>query len=414
MSEKRVLVIGAGITGVSIAEWLRRTGWTVSLVDPVLPGSAEQTSYGNAGLLSRNSIMPAATPTLVKKGLSMALDSGSPLFLRWSYLPRLLPWLIPFLSNANEDRIRVIAEGLAPLVFDTAEQHQSLAKDTVAEKYISHGEYIKLFPNRAGHDADVFSAEMRKQYGHVFEELTREDIVSRDPNVGPAYTFATVFKDYCWIASPGGYVAALFEHFREHGGQFEQRRVVSVAAGDRPSVSLEGGDVLHADKIILSTGAWSGKLVRTSGIRVKLEAERGYHISIRDPAFTAPQPYMISDAKFIMTPMNGALRAAGMVEFAGLDAPATEAPIALLKKGVRKVYPGLPLDIVEPWMGRRPTTPDSLPVIGESRSTPNVVHAYGGQHIGLTIGPKVGRLISSLLAGKQPNMDMAPYLPDRF
>ena len=132
------------------------------------------------------------------------------------------------------------------------------------------------------------------------------------------------------------------------------------------------------------------------------------------PSNTAPQPYMVTDGKFVVTPMDGFLRAAGVVEFAGVDAPASTKPVRLIERGMKKLYPGLKFERAETWMGRRPTTPDSLPVIGENPRAPNVLHAYGGQHIGLTIGPKLGRIIADMVADRRPNIDLAPYRPDRF
>ena len=147
---------------------------------------------------------------------------------------------------------------------------------------------------------------------------------------------------------------------------------------------------------------------------MRLEAERGYHIAMAGPSFTAPHPYMVTDAKFVLTPMQDALRAAGVVEFGGLDGPENPAPTRMIEKAVKRVYPGLSYDSLTTWMGRRPTTPDSLPVIGESPKAPNVFHAYGGQHVGLTIGPKIGRLIADLAGGRSPNIDLSAYDPDRF
>jgi len=165
---------------------------------------------------------------------------------------------------------------------------------------------------------------------------------------------------------------------------------------------------------LLCAGAWSGKLARKLDVSVKLEAERGYHVSMYNPNFTTPNPYMITDSKFVVTPMDGMLRAAGIVEFGGLNAPASKAPIALMKKQLKKVYPKLEFDYEEFWMGRRPTTPDSLPILGEASNAPNILHAYGGQHVGLTIGPKIARIAADLASDRLPNIDLKPYKVDRF
>lgn len=414
MGNLSILIVGAGITGVSAAEWLRRDGHDVTLIDPVYPGDSAQTSYGNAGLLARTSVVPVATPALVRKAPKMVFDPASPLFLRWSYLPRLLPWLIPFLRNSNARRIREIAGNLTELAFDTTEQHMALSRGTGADAHITMGEFVNLYRSRADHDADTLSIDIRREHGLEPEFLSRAELTERDPHLGPDYTFGTMVRNYGWLTSPGAYVKALFAHFCREGGQFRQSRVVDIKPGETPVVTLEGGDALTGDRIVLSAGAWSAKLARAMGAPVLLEAERGYHVSMYGANHAPPNPYMVTDGKFVVTPMDGFLRAAGVAEFAGVDAPASDAPNRLIEKGVKKLYPNLTFERAEKWMGRRPTTPDSMPVIGESPKAPNVLHAYGGQHIGLTIGPKLGRIVSDMVSNRRANTDLAPYRPDRF
>ncbi|WP_321337283.1 FAD-binding oxidoreductase [Breoghania sp.] len=409
-----IIIVGAGITGVATAEWLRRDGWKTTLIDPVEPGSPDQTSYGNAGMLARASFMPVASASLVRKAPAMILDPGSPLYMRWSYLPRLLPWLIPFFRNLARDRWVPITEGLAQVTYDCNDQHMALARGTGAERHIQRGECVTLYRREQEYLSDRLSIETRRKFGIEPRSIDRNELRERDPNLGPAYSFATVLDDYNWLTSPGDYVAALFAHYRAQGGSFVKGKVVDLTPGATPSLTLDGGQSLSADKIALTAGVWSGPLAKKLGVKVRLTAERGYHLAIRNPAFTAPHPYMVTDAKIVVTPMENELRGAGMVEFAGIDDPARDEPVALLRKAFARLYPALDLVETQSWMGRRPTTPDSLPILGEASSAPNVLHAYGGQHVGLTIGPKLGRLVADLAAGRTPNMDLAPYAPDRF
>lgn len=414
MVGKAVVIVGAGITGVAAAEWLRRDGWSVTLVDPVMPGDPEQTSYGNAGLIARTSVVPVATPSLTRKAPAMLFDPNSPLFLRWSYLPRLMPWLLPFLRNTTRARMRKIASGLSDVTFDSNEQHRALYDGTAAEPFVAHGSYTILYWDKSAYDSDSLTLELRKQYDLVPEALSRADLVERDPNLSNQYQFGTLYEDFSWITSPGTYVAALFAHYKAKGGTFRQAKAVGISPGGTPAVTLEGGEVLTGAKVVLAAGAWSGRLGKSLGLPVKLEAERGYHVAMHDPSFTAPNPYMLTDAKCVVTPMQGVLRAAGIAEFGGLDAPASDKPPALIRKAVKRLYPSLEFSRSETWMGRRPTTPDSLPSIGESACAPNVIHAYGGQHIGLTIGPKLGRLTADLASGRRINLDLSQFRPDRF
>ena len=146
---KSIIVIGAGITGVSSAEWLRRDGWDVTIIDRIDPGHPDQTSFGNAGLIARGAIIPVSTPRLFFKAPAMLLNPNSPLYLRWSYLPRLAPWLVPFLRNGNERKVTEIAAALAALTNDSVDQHQALASGTSAAAFIHTGEYVNLYPQKS-------------------------------------------------------------------------------------------------------------------------------------------------------------------------------------------------------------------------------------------------------------------------
>ncbi|MFD3189141.1 NAD(P)/FAD-dependent oxidoreductase [Sedimentitalea sp. HM32M-2] len=414
MQDRSVIVIGAGITGVAAAEWLRRDGWTVTLVDPVLPGDPAQASFGNAGLLARSALVPVSMPGLPLQVPLMLLDPNAPLFLRWGYLPRLMPWLVPFLRNATTRQARHAARALAVLTSDAVDQHQALAAGTPAAAHIRTGDYVYLYPARADYEKDALANRLRADNGFVPDLLDRAELLARDSHLGPHYRFGARFDGYGWLSSPAAYLTALYGHFLGAGGGFRQDEAVTVTPGPRPRVTLASGDILTGTKIVLAAGVWSDRLVRTMAMRVRLESERGYHLSMYDTGLTAPNPYMLTDAKVVITPMQGFLRAAGIVEFGGVTAPPSAAPAALIRRQVKRLYPGLTYARADSWMGRRPTTPDSLPVLGESVRAPNVLHAYGGQHVGVTIAAKLGRTIADLAAGRRGNLDLSPYSVDRF
>jgi len=408
---KTVLVIGAGITGVSSAEWLRREGLDVTLIDRIRPGDPEQTSYGNGGVLARCAIVPVSTPGLLTKAPKMLLDPCSPLFMRWSYLPRLLPWLLPFLRNSSLARTRKIVAALDPLTSDSVDQHIALAKGTGAEQFIATGEYTYLYRNRKDFEGDAFGMGLRREHGYQIMERDRDALAAIDPALNPDYGFGAVFKDHGWITSPGKYMTALAESFQRSGGHFRQGEVVDIGDG---TATLAGGEILRADKLVLATGAWSKRLADKFGLKVPLETERGYHLMLHGTNHAPPHPYMVADAKFVATPMEDGFRCAGIVEFGGLDAPASKPPVDLLRNRIRQVYPALTWQSEDVWLGHRPSTIDSLPMLGPVPALPDIIFAFGSQHIGLTIGPRLGRMVRDMVMGRSTDIDMAPYAPGRF
>ena len=241
--------------------------------------------------------------------------------------------------------------------------------------------------------------------------MNRQDIIALDPNISNRYNVATVFDDQGWITNPGNYLRAIFEHYLSRGGKFVKSVVQEI---DNKEITLQNNKKLTADKIVLTTGAWANYLANKLGVNSKVESERGYHIFFKGANITPPFPLMIADGKFIATPMEGGLRCAGVVEFGGLNAAPSDAPFNLIRRKIKEVYPDLQFEKEQTWMGHRPSTPDSLPLIGAIEGYPDVICAFGAQHIGLTIGPKIGNLISDLIFHKRTNFDYSPFKVNRF
>ena len=413
-SALRIAVVGAGIVGVSSAEWLRRDGHAVTLFDRIDPGTPDQTSYGNAGLLARTAVIPVSVPGLLRHVPSMLLDRDGPLSLRWSYLPKLVPWLLPFLQNGKEARVREIAAALDTILGDSVDQHLALARGTAAADLIETGEYAYLYKDRAGFEKDAFGFAIRRELGAEWEEWDRAQILERDPHLSGEVGFAAALKDHGWIRDPGAYVVALLDAFRMGGGIFHKGEVDDIAPGEQGGTVTVGGETTHFDRIVIASGVWSRRMAERLGHTVPLEAERGYHLVLEQPSHKPPIPYMIADGKFAITPMDSGVRCAGTVEFGGVDAPPDYTRTQIFERRVRRLYPTLEWSGTQVWMGRRPSTPDSLPLIGESEKARNIWFAFGAQHVGLTSGPKTGRLIADMIGGRKPNVDMTPFTTGRF
>ncbi len=412
MSEKPVVIIGAGIVGISTAIWLRRAGKAVVVVDRGEVGMG--TSYGNGGVLASCGMVPVTSPGLALKGPKLVLDKEFPLFMRWSYLPKLAPWLIKYLRHANDADTKRIAKGLTEITGDSVAEHQLLMKGTVAEKWLAPGDYTFAYNDRTAFEADSYSFGLRAEAGFVPEIIEGNAVQEYEPLLGPATTFLAIMKDHGHIKDPRSYVVSLSEVLQAEGGEVRQAEVQDIELSEgKASAVLTNQGRIDCESVVLATGVWSKPLAKKLGLKVPLESERGYHVVFKNPSQNLRQALMIASGKFVATPMEAGLRCAGVVEFGGLKAGPSKAPFEYLHRKVKESFPDLEYEGTEEWQGHRPATTDSLPLIGEIGQT-RVFAGFGHHHIGLTGGPKTGRILARLIAGERHNIDISAFDPQRF
>lgn len=409
---RHVIVIGAGIVGISAAIWLQRAGATVTVIDRLTPGKG--TSHGNAGVLAASAVAPVTGPGLIHKAPMMLLNRDVPLYLRLAYLPRLLPWLMRYMGHANDTDTRRIAAGLGPIVADSVEQHKSLAAELGLADWVSDSDYVFAYRKRADFDAEAYTWALRAQSGFEPDLIEGAAVQEYEPALGDSITCLAVLKDHGFIRDPGGYVAALADGFVARGGTVMQAEVkdFEFTADKVTGVQTTQGTVA-CDDILLATGVWSKPMMAKLGLRIPLESERGYHVIFENATGGPSRPVMLASGKFVATPMAQGIRCAGILEFGGLNAGPSKAPLALLRRQAKAAFPNLDAASEIEWLGHRPAPTDSLPLIGQI-GTSRVYTAFGHHHIGLTGGPKTGRLIAGMIMDQPRNTDMAPYHPQRF
>ncbi|WP_278921259.1 MULTISPECIES: NAD(P)/FAD-dependent oxidoreductase [Pseudophaeobacter] len=412
MTTQHTIVVGAGIVGAATALWLKRAGHDVTLIDKGEPGMGA--SYGNACILASCAIVPVTTPGLLPKGPKYLLDPKFPLFLRWGYTPKLLPWLMKYLSYANDRDTRRIAKSLTHIVGDSVEQHQALTHGTPAAKWIRESEYNFAYQDRAAFEADSYVWDLRREAGFVPDLIEGPAVQEHEPALGPNTGLLAVNKNHGFILNPANYVKDLVKLLVEMGGKFVQAEVkdFDLSGGRIAAVETDQGR-FDCDQAVISAGIWSKPLMQKLGLSVPMETERGYHVVYESPSITPRAPLMVASGKFVATPMDQGLRCAGIVEFGGLDPTPSKAPLDLLRRTVAETFPQMRATGEQEWLGFRPAPSDSLPLIGEVGST-GVYTAFGHHHIGLTGGAKTGRMVAGLITGQPMNLDMRAYAPDRF
>ena len=408
-----IIVVGAGIVGMSCAIWLQREGHSVTIVDQT--GPATGTSHGNAGVLAAGAVVPVTTPGLIKRAPGMLLNPNSPLFLKWSYLPNLAPYLWKYLGFATDNHVDHYATAMSSLLHDTVDQHRSLAKGTGAEKYITTEDYCFGYSTKADFEADAYGWNKRSAAGYEYQVVDSVTYSKYDPAFGSVFETLVRCKNHGRISDPGKYVKALADHFVSAGGTLKICEVTDIEnTGDIITSIKTNSGSMKADHLVFALGPWSKKIAHKLGIKVPFESERGYHVEFINPSIILKSPMMVASGKFVLTPMDGRLRAAGVIEFGGLKKNPSRAPFELLIRQVKDVLPLLKYDEIVEWMGHRPAPADSLPLIGANDPNGISYSAFGHQHVGLTAGPKTGRIIADLIQGKKPNIDLAAFDPTKY
>lgn len=410
---RHVAVIGAGVIGMGCAAYLQRDGHRVTVIDRLPPGMA--CSWGNTGGLGVSSIPPISMPGVAAKVPKWLLDPTGPLALRWGHLPRLLPWLVRFIRAGRLDRVEAITDALAALFAPSYEAWEPLFQAAGLGNLVHHSGVLHLYPDRAAFEADSLQWKLRTDRGFPFETLDRAALVAREPDIGPARAFAVYEASWRRVADPYRIVKGLAEHFVREGGIIREAEVTGFEAADGAVRAARlGGERIEADIFVIAAGAWSHRLSARLGDPAPLESQRGYHVTFPAPGVAVRHLLLDSVAKMAVTPMEMGLRAGGTSEFAGVDAPPDWRRAEALVAWSRALFPTLETAGYTRWAGDRPLLPDSLPAIGPSPAFANVQYAFGHSHAGLALGGMTGRLIAGLVAGRAPEIDLAPYRIDRF
>ena len=404
-------IIGAGIVGLSAALYLQKDGRAVTILDEREPGTA--TSFGNAGAIVTCAVEPTGTPGVLARIPRYLLDRSSAVRLRWSYLPKIAPWLLQFVLASRPHRVRHAAAALGRILAGAADAHRELAALTGADGFLRPVGWLKVYRTRQGFDSTQHQRQLMDAHGIRYEVLEPADIRALEPHLAPLFVKGLFHRDSLALSSPKGLLDAYLRHFLSGQGVLRRgrcRRVSPVEAGVR--IDWDGGSETY-DEVVVAAGPWSGSFCVQLGDRVMLDTERGYHLNLKVAAGNPlSRPVCLPELDCVLAPMSDGLRLTSGEELAGLDAPPDYSRIHKLLPPVKELLGGADFRVTREWMGRRPSTPDSLPVIGRSPRIPRVVYAFGHHHLGMTLGPVTGRMVADIVADRP--VDIFDYRVDRF
>ncbi|WP_281665071.1 NAD(P)/FAD-dependent oxidoreductase [Paraburkholderia fungorum] len=408
-----VIVLGAGIVGVSSALHLQDRGRRVALVDRRGPG--EETSFGNAGLIERSSVVPYAFPrdfgTLLRYMRNRSID------LYWDYkaVPTFAAWLARFWWESSPERLEAAARDMLPLIRQSVDEHDVLIERAGLQRLAHDGGWIEAFRTRSEYERQASAAEViASQYGLRVAALDAARLLAREPGLGSGFCGALHWQDPKSISNPGALTKGYARLFEDGGGTLLTGEASTVRQeADAWTVQTSQGRI-SANEVVVALGPWSDKVFEPLGYRIPLRAKRGYHMHYEATKPLLSVPLVDTERGYVVAPMEGRLRLTTGVEIARRDAPPTGIQLARAESVARPVFGlGRRLDDA-PWIGLRPCTPDMRPVIGRAPRHRGLWFAFGHNHHGLTIGPVTGRLLAEMMTGATPCADPYPFRPERF
>lgn len=415
MSNISVAVLGAGMVGVATALALQKKGFQVTLLDSRAPG--EETSYGNAGVIARSSLMPFNNPSLFGNLPALLKNQSASFRYRPQFLLHNLGWATQFLANARASVFRETTTALDSLIRLSMAEHAQLLRASGAAHRMRDNGYLMAYRQAAALGGAALARERMAHFGISTEVLERDHIRQLEPALNPIFERALWIKDTWSVDNPGAVVKAYAELFRKQGGQILQARLKTLEplAGSRWRVVGDAGGAVEADRVVVALGPWSRNFMATLGVQVPMAYERGYHMHFAPPAAcNISRPIYDTAGAYVMTPMEQGLRVSSGVELTDLDAPPNPLQLDLAEAAARQAIDmGARLEPT-PWLGRRPTLPDSRPIIGAMPGKRNLWLAFGHQHIGFSTGPGTGAILAALMNGETPPVNAAPFRAERF
>jgi D-amino-acid dehydrogenase len=408
----KVIVIGAGVVGLSAALMAQARGLTVTVVDR--EGPAAGASAGNAGAFAFTDILPLASPGILKKAPKWLLDPLGPLTIPPAYALQIAPWLYRFWRACSPRAVAAsTAAQTAMMDLSRAELEPFLAATGTLGMLRKYGN-LQVYETETEFRAALPGWAARTKHGIEFRHMNAEEMAEVQPGLSPRFTCGTFTPGWWSIADPKDYVLALAARFQAQGGTILRAEVTGITPQDGGVYIHTKAEPLMADKVVLCAGAFSHRIAATLGEKIPLETERGYNTTLPTDALDLRCQVTFGGHGFVVSRLSTGIRVGGAVELGGLSLPPNYKRSEAMLRKAKAFLPALKTEGGRQWMGFRPSLPDSLPAIGRAKASPHVVYAFGHGHLGLTQSAGTARIVADLLTDAAPPINQTPFSPQRF
>ena len=414
---KSILIIGAGAIGLSTALHCARKGHRVTVLERN-GAQRDGCSFGNAGMIVPSHFVPLAAPGMVKLGLKWMWNPESPFYIKPRLDGELLDWGIKFWRASNPEHVRRSAPLLRDLSFASRAMFEELAAAPENDFGLVTRGLLMLCKTQHGLDDEAKFAAQANQLGVPAEILDAKAVAKLDPGVTMDVAGAVYFPKDAHF-TPDRYIAMLQKQCEKLDVRFAwntEVRQLAASKNQLAAAKTSAGE-FDFDELVLCGGSWSPLLVRELGLKIPIQAGKGYSLTLKQPRELPQLCSIFTEARMAVTPMGSSLRFGGTMEIAGLNENINAVRVQGIIKAVPDYFPKFsPQDFagVQPWCGLRPCSPDGLPYLGRAAKFSNLVIATGHAMMGMSLSPITGKLVSEIVSGEKPSFDLSLLSPDRF
>lgn len=408
-----VIVLGAGIVGVSTALHLQARGRAVTLVDRSEPGG--ETSHGNAGLIERASVIPYAFPRDLGTILAYASNQATAVRYRPTYLARILPWLARYWWHSNARRLHATALEMLPLIERCITEHERFIEPAGVASLFRNEGWIELYRSNPALAQAVETVTALSEFNLNYDVLDTPSLKRREPALHGDVVGAVHWRDPMTVSDPGAVTRAYADLFVARGGEVVAANALSLIGGGTHWRIANEQSAYRARDVVIALGPWSSDLCRQLGYNFPIAYKRGYHMHYESAGeHELRHPICDAEAGFVVSPMTRGIRLTTGIELADRDAPSGPRQLAQAEAIARQSFClGRRIDPT-PWLGSRPCLPDMKPIIGKAMRHSRLWFNFGHAHHGFTLGPVTGRLLAEMMTGAKTFTDPRPFAPSRF
>ncbi len=412
---KDIVIVGGGIMGLSTAYFLQKDGHQVTVLDK--SGIDSGASFVNAGYITPSHIVPLAAPGMITTGLKYMFNSSSPFYMK----PRLDLDFIQWAWYFKKSSTRAKVERAMPIIKDinimSRELYEGIkSSGELGDFHIDKKGLLMVYKTERARDHEIPVAEKALEMGLEVQTLDKEGLQRIEPNI-EFDAMGAVHYECDRHTTPGQFMQKMQDYLQKQGVAINKGETVLDVAlnGSTVTTVITDKTTYRPDEVVVTAGSWSSRMLKKLNLKLPLQAGKGYRINVAAPTQIS-MPAILMEAKMAVTPMQGFTRFAGTMEFSGINHRIRKERVEAIAKGAERYYKGLKIseqDKSDAQCGLRPVTPDGLPYIGRPKSLENLVIATGHAMMGWSLGPATGKLVTEVVSGQKPSLDLTPFAPDR-